>query len=175
MYYNALKFLSREPKKTMNFVRDIAIPVILLLSVGAIIISVNLQLTNLLTLGGQNNILIIRNTQEPVENSTIPASLVNNLHNPNIGTVVPVIIQDAAIIVNKSSQLFSSSVEIVTLDLHNFTQILPFQSVQSSQLNNFSLNNIIIGSQIMQDLNLNPESLSSYSFIIPSTNVTLYP
>lgn len=159
----------------MNFVRDIAIPIILLLAVGAIIASVNLQLTNLLTLGGQNDILLVRNTQLQIENSSIPANLVKNIDQSNIENIVPVVIQDASVIVNDSTKLIPTTIQIVAVDLQNFTDILPFQTISSSQLANLSGNDVIIGSQIMQELNLNAKSLNSYSILNPSSNATLLP
>ena len=89
MYYIALKLISREPKKTMNFVRDIAIPVVLLLAVGAIITSVNFQLTSFANLTPQSNVLIIRDTSVPIEDSQVPFEVINELNQPKIDSVAP--------------------------------------------------------------------------------------
>ena len=175
MYYIGLKFLSREPKKTMNFVLDIAIPVILLLSVGGIIVGVNSQLTYLLTLGGQNDILVIRDTQQPIENSIIPASLIGILNNSNIEKFVPLVYQNVPVIINKSNNIVHTILQVVFVNITDLNDILPFETITSKQFNNFTVYDAIIGSQIVQSLNLSSELLTSSSIIATHSNVTLYP
>ena len=175
MYYIGLKFLSREPKKTMNFVRDIAIPVILLLSVGGIIVGVNSQLTYLLTLGGQNDILVIRDIQQPIEKSIIPVSLVGILNNSNIEKIVPLVYQNIPVIINESNTIIHTTLQVVFVNITDLNDILPFKTITSKHLNNLTVFDAIIGSQIVQSLNLSSELLTSYSILTTNSNVTLYP
>ena len=144
-----MKFLSREPKKTMNFVRDIAIPVILLLSVGAIIISVNGQLTHLITLGGQNDILIVRNTQKPIEQGNVPAGLIQNKTFSNIEKVVPLTYQDIPVTIKNNHTNIETNILVVIVNISLLNEILPFRTITDNQIANLPANSSIIGSQIV--------------------------
>ena len=159
----------------MNFVRDIAIPVILLLSVGGIIVGVNSQLTYMLTLGGQNDILVIRDTQQPIEKSIIPVSLVCILNNSNIEKIVPLVYQNIPVIINESNTIIHTTLQVVFVNITDLNDILPFKTITSKQLNNLTVFDAIIGSQIVQSLNLSSELLTSYSILTTNSNVTLYP
>lgn len=159
----------------MNFVRDIAIPVILLLSVGGIIVGVNSQLTYLLTLGGQNDILVIRDIQQPIEKSIIPVSLVGILNNSNIEKIVPLVYQNIPVIINESNTIIHTTLQVVFVNITDLNDILPFKTITSKQLNNLTVFDAIIGSQIVQSLNLSSELLTSYSILTTNSNVTLYP
>lgn len=170
MYYIILKFLSREPKKTMNFIRDIAIPVILILSIGAMIISVNNQLTNLITLGGQNDVLIVRNTQTSIENSTIPSGMLENKSLTNIDKIVPVIYQTIPVIIKNNQTEIYTPIQFVLVNISQLNSILPFRTLQNSQIAEINNNETIIGSHIVDKLFLNKEALSNYHIFFPETN-----
>lgn len=157
----------------MNFIRDIAIPVILILSVGAIIISVNGQLTNLLNLGGQNNILIVRDTQTTVENSTVPINLLEGKSITNIEKVVPLIYQTVPIIVKSNQTDIHTTIQFVAVNISELNSILPFTTIPTYQLNQMNQNQVIIGSQIVSDLQLDQNALENYTLYLPTTNSSL--
>lgn len=170
MYYIALKLLSREPKKTMNFIRDIAIPIILLLTVGGIISSVDVQLTNLLTLGGQNDVLIVRDTSVPIEKSIVSANLTKNLPRSNIGKIIPFLFQNLQITINDGNKTFDSTVPFIATNLTSLESSEPFRTVTNSQLQNITGPSIIIGSQLAQMLNLDIKTNNNISIFVPVTN-----
>ncbi len=173
MYYIILKFLSREPKKTMNFIRDIAIPVILILSIGAIILSVNNQLTNLITLGGQNDVLIVRDTQTSIDNSTIPSKIIENKTIPNVEKMVPLLYQIQPVVIKNNQTEIHTSIQFVIVNISELNAIIPFKTLQDNQLGNLKSNETIIGSQVVDNLQLNKEALTQYKIFNPGTNKSL--
>ena len=170
MYYIIIKFLSREPKKTMNFIRDIAIPIILLLAVGAIISSVNLQLTNLLTIGGQNDVVIVRNVHTPIEDSIIPASALENISHNNIEKIIPVVYMTEQVVLITSNQTIHSKIQFVGVNISDLNDIIPFQTLQNNQITNNSNYSLYIGSQIISELSLDENTINNDKIFIPSTN-----
>ena len=174
MYFIVFKFLSREPKKTMNFVRDIAILVVLLLSVGAIIFSVNNQLTNLINLGGQNDILIVRNTHSPIQNSIVPSTLVANISLGNIEKIVPVLYQSIHVVIKGPNSTVNTQISFVAVNVSELNTIIPFQTINNVQIFNFSNNDSIIGSQIVNELHIDNQNLNQYNIFFPSSNKTFY-
>ncbi|MFW9929945.1 MAG: hypothetical protein ACFFD1_11185, partial [Candidatus Thorarchaeota archaeon] len=71
----SFKLLARSNKKTFIFIRDIAIPIILIISVSSIIISFNNNLTFLSNLAGQDKFLTLRENTDRIENSFISKNL----------------------------------------------------------------------------------------------------
>ena len=157
----------------MNFIRDLAIPIILLLAIGAIIISVNSQLTNLLTLGGQTDILVVRNTNTNIDQSIIPTSAVEKLPQINIDEIVPVIFQNVSVIIKSGNFTVHSFILFECVNISSFNNIYPFQSLQSNQISNITKNSAIIGSQIVSELQLNQNDIQNYQIYIPKTNISL--
>lgn len=172
MYYITLKFLSREPKKTLNFIRDIAIPIILLLTVGAIIGSVNVQLTNLTALTAQSDVLIIRDTNKPIEQSIIPSNLTNQIHESNIKTITPFIYQNESVQIQNNNKTMQSFIQFVATNLTALEKINPFTSFSSNQLNKLTGSEVLIGSQLAKDYQITSNNLNNFSIYVPSTKST---
>ncbi|MFV2015129.1 MAG: hypothetical protein ACC656_06865, partial [Candidatus Heimdallarchaeota archaeon] len=91
LYLVILKFISRNPKKSMGYIRDIAIVIIILLSVSAIFFTVNNQISLLFGLAPSNNNLLIRNVEGTIDESFIPVGLENDLKSLDLDTVLPVV------------------------------------------------------------------------------------
>ncbi|MHA2337234.1 MAG: hypothetical protein ACXACX_08020 [Candidatus Hodarchaeales archaeon] len=63
--FTGLKFLVRNPEKIYIFTRDLAIPIILIISVTSIIASFNNNIIFLSSLAGQDSYLALREERNP--------------------------------------------------------------------------------------------------------------
>ena len=62
----------------MGYIRDISIAIILLLRVGAIFTTINIQISFLFGLAASSDVILVRNFDETIDESFIPVEIEND-------------------------------------------------------------------------------------------------
>lgn len=85
------KLLGRNPRKAISYVRDLAIPIALLLSVGALVGTLGNEVTDLLLLTNQSSYLTIQEANATSFGmSVVPPEVLDLLNHPNVASFAPV-------------------------------------------------------------------------------------
>ena len=163
----ALRFVGRSSKKSLVFIRDISIPIITLLSVAAIVYSINSNLFALSSLAGEEKFLLIRSKTFDNSSDVVSLSIVDHVESidsniedvlPTTTFVVPGAIQDQA----NSDQKVYTNLTIVEV---NRSHIREFWSEQIGDLNDFDVNEVAFDEAVIgEDL---AGLLGLYSGILP--------
>ncbi|MHA2366586.1 MAG: hypothetical protein ACXAC7_21700, partial [Candidatus Hodarchaeales archaeon] len=141
------RLLSRNSPKTLGFIRDITIPIILILSVFALISSLNIQITNLVTLGGQDSYLLLRGDDtSSLENSKVPKDILNLLELPNIKDILPTQYFNATMkgFIDEYN-IFNTQIIVQAVNLEKLVSFWPRHPFDKNLLENAKNNSAYIG------------------------------
>ena len=180
LFQVSIKFLGRKPEKTLIFIRDISVPIILLISISAIITSFNSNIIFLSSLAGEDRYLSIRENEDNLENSFVPLELGDLIKNKdqNVIATLPVDQKDTDLLVSEPYQDKNISFQSLLIGT-NLSKLSNFWGDELKAIDNINIssmqnNDAIIGENLAEDLNLLEENLPVKAFIPISTNSTSY-
>jgi len=168
------KFLSRNTSKTLGFIRDISIPIMLFLSVVALITTLNVQIINLVNLGGQDSYLTLHSTNSSsLASSQIPADIQDQLIHPNVKRTLPThyffaTIQGSTGVDNN----FSTIAAVQAVNLSELAIFWPRYNFDSNLLNFGNMSAAVIGSVLANNLQITLAHLPLTIEVEISSNLT---
>ena len=60
------------------------------------------------------------------------------------------------------------------VNISELNSIIPFRSINNVQISNLTINDLIIGSQIVNDLHMDNKNLKQFNIFFPSSNKTFF-
>ncbi|OLS23728.1 MAG: hypothetical protein HeimC3_23710 [Candidatus Heimdallarchaeota archaeon LC_3] len=176
----SVRFLGRKPEKTLIFIRDISIPIILLISISAIITSFNSNIIFLSSLAGEDSYLSLREKEDNLENSLVPLELEELIKNndQNILAILPINQKDTSILVTEpyqgrnisfQSQIIGTNLSKLSLFWDN-----DLKEIKNINISSMQVNEVIIGEKLAEDLNILEENFPINLFIPIRDNNNFY-
>ena len=176
----SVRFLGRKPEKTLIFIRYISIPIILLISISAIITSFNSNIIFLSSLAGEDSYLSLREKEDNLENSLVPLELEELIKNndQNILAILPINQKDTSILVTEpyqgrnisfQSQIIGTNLSKLSLFWDN-----DLKEIKNINISSMQVNEVIIGEKLAEDLNILEENFPINLFIPIRDNNNFY-
>ncbi|MHA1991227.1 MAG: hypothetical protein ACW98A_09705 [Candidatus Hodarchaeales archaeon] len=169
--FTGLKFLVRNPEKIYIFTRDLAIPIILIISVTSIIASFNNNIIFLSSLAGQDSYLALREDNSNLEESFIPFGLEKEIQSNKENVIDTLSINqiNLPLKVREPYQNVNLSTESVIIGT-NLSKLADFWGEElqvTKSINTSSLTNTsgIIGEKLANSLNIVENNLPVDFFI----------